>query len=44
MKDKIDKLKTKLKDKKESMKQVNNNHKDNIKNFFQACGIRMVNY
>lgn len=44
MKGKIDKLKLKLKDKKEVFKQVNKDRKEDIQNFFQACGIRTVNY
>ena len=44
MKNKIDKLKLKLKDKKEVLKQVNKDSKENLQNFFQACGIRTVNY
>lgn len=44
MKDKIDKIKEKLKDKKEDLKQANNNHKETFKSFFQACGIRTINY
>jgi len=44
MKEKIDRFKEKLKDKKEVIKQANNNHKESFKSFFQACGIRTVNY
>ena len=44
MKDKIDKLKTKFKNKKEVFKQVNSESKENLKGFFKACGIRLVNY
>lgn len=44
MKNKIEKLKTKFKDKKNVLKQVNSDQKENLKNFFNACGIRIVNY
>ena len=44
MKNKIEKIKEKLKDKKEIIKQANSNHKESFKSFFQACGIRTVNY
>jgi uncharacterized protein YjbJ (UPF0337 family) len=44
MKGKFEKLKGKLKDKKDVIKQASNSRKDNVKNFFQACGIRMINY
>ena len=44
MKSKINKLKDKFKDKKEFFKQVNTENKESLKGFFQACGIRLVNY
>lgn len=44
MKNKIEKIKVKLKDKKEDLKEANNNHKESFKRFFQACGIRTINY
>jgi len=42
MKSKFEKLKTKIKDKKELFKQVNNENPGTFKNFFQALGIRVV--
>ena len=44
MKNRIDKLKLKLNNKKEVLKQVNKVSKENFQNFFQACGIRTINY
>ena len=44
MKDKIDRLKGKLKDKKEVIKQANSQNKESFKSFFQACGVRTINY
>ncbi len=44
MKNKVNKLKTKLKDKKDSLKQAGINNKENFKSFFQACGIRTIEY
>ena len=44
MKHKIKKIKNHLKDKKDVLKQANSNRKENLKSFFQACGIRTVSY
>jgi len=44
MRSKINNLKTKIKDKKEGLKQANKESKENIRSFFQACGIRTINY
>ena len=44
MKDKILKIKEKIKVKKEVIKQVNNKSKESFNSFFHACGIRTINY
>lgn len=42
MKEKLRKLKSKIKNKKEIFKQVNSESPGNLQNFFQACGIRRI--
>lgn len=42
MKEKIKKLKSKIKNKKEIFKQVNSEKSGGIQDFFSACGIRRV--
>ena len=44
METKIHKIRRKLKHKKLVLKQVKDNHKKTVTNFFQACGIRLVNF
>ncbi len=44
MKERIDKIRTKISDKKQVLKKNSVEKKDSIKSFFSACGIRVVHY